>query len=207
VPQTWFSLPKAAPALRDIETKGRGDGGNVNMKITPTTVLDFKVAHPENLPVVIDILSEAAAWIKDKGIDQWPSPLNEYWRQRIAHMVQRGEFFTVGVVKKRLGIVRITDRDRHWPDDGQAIYIGVLAIRDSMHGQGLGAYILNWAALKAQREGKRFLRLDCLASNRRLRRYYEDQGFLYKGQFTSGEYVAAMYEKPLSTLFSQSSSG
>lgn len=177
------------------------------MKITPTTVLDFKVAQPADLPVVIDILSEAAAWIKDKGIDQWPSPLNEYWRQRIAEMVQRGEFFTVGAVNKRLGIVRITDGNRHWPDDGQALYVGVLAIRDNMHGQGLGAYILNWAALKAHRQGKGFLRLDCLASNRRLCRYYEDQGFTYKGQFTSGEYVAAMYEKPLSTSPPKSSSG
>lgn len=177
------------------------------MKITPTTVLDFKVAQPEELSVVVAILSEAAAWIKDKGIDQWPSPLNEYWRRRVAHMVQRGEIFTVGVFKNRLGIVRITFSDRHWPDDGQALYVGALAIRNNMHGQGLGADILNWAALKAQREGKRFLRLDCLASNRRLRQYYEDQGFIYKGQFTSEEYVAAMYEKPLSTLFPQSSSG
>jgi GNAT superfamily N-acetyltransferase len=79
----------------------------------------------------------------------------------------------------------------------------MLAIRSDMHGQGLGAQILTWAALKAQREGKRFVRLDCLASNARLRQYYEEQEFVYRGQFTSGEYVAAKYERPLESLFSQ----
>jgi len=46
------------------------------------------------------------------------------------------------------------------------------------------------------RKVKRFLRLDCLASNARLRRYYEDLGFVYRGQLTSGEYVGALYERP-----------
>lgn len=170
------------------------------MKITPTTVLDFKVAQAADLPVVLDILAEAAAWIKDKGIDQWPSPPNAFWRQRLQGMVERGEMFTVGIVTNRLAMVRITTSNRHWPDDNLALYVGLLAIRTQMHGHGLGAHILTWAALKAQREGKRFLRLDCLASNRRLCQYYEEQGFVYKGRFTSGEYVAAMYEKPLATV-------
>ncbi|MEZ4591477.1 MAG: hypothetical protein R3D55_10085 [Chloroflexota bacterium] len=30
------------------------------MKITPTTVVDFKQARPEDLPVVVEILAEAA---------------------------------------------------------------------------------------------------------------------------------------------------
>ena len=158
------------------------------------TGLDVKVAQEADLPVVIDILAEAAAWIKDKGIDQWPSPPNEFWRERVAYMVERGEMFTVGVVKNRFAIVRITTANHHWPDDNLALYVGLLAVRSNMHGQGLGAHILTWAARKAQREGKRFLRLDCLAGNARLRQYYEDQGFIYRGQFTSGEYVGAMYE-------------
>lgn len=168
------------------------------MKITPTTVLDFKVAQRADLPTVLEIVTEAAAWVKAKGIDdQWPSPPNKFWRQRLTGMVERSEMFTVGIVKNRFGIVRITEHNRHWPDDGLALYVGMLALRTEMHGQGLGAHILTWATLKARREGKHFLRLDCLASNSRLRQYYEAQGFVYRGLLQSGEYTGAKYEREL----------
>lgn len=170
------------------------------MKITPTTVLDFKVAQPADLPIVVQILSEAAAWVQEKGIDQWPSPLNHYWRKRMAIEVAREEIYTAGIVNNRFAIVSIKTSNRHWPDDGLALYVGTLAIRRDMHGQGLGKHILTWAALKAQRDGKRFLRLDCLASNARLRQYYEEQGFEYRGLLESGAYVGAKYEQDVSTV-------
>jgi GNAT superfamily N-acetyltransferase len=165
------------------------------MKITPTTVLDFKVAQPEELPLVMAILAEAAAWLKEKGIDQWPSPPNEHWQRRMAEAIQREELYTVGVVNNRFGIVRFTWADPYWPDDNLAGYVHSMAVRSDMHGQNLGGLILFWAIMKAKREGKQFLRLDCLARNGRLRRYYEDQGFSYQGEVIDHDYVAALYER------------
>ena len=40
------------------------------MKITPTMVIDTRVVRPDELPIVMEILAEAAAWLKEKGIDQ-----------------------------------------------------------------------------------------------------------------------------------------
>jgi GNAT superfamily N-acetyltransferase len=167
------------------------------MKITPTTVLDFKVAQPNELPLVMEILAEAAAWLKERGIDQWPSPPNEHWQRRMAEAIQREEVHTVGIVKNRFGIVRFTWADPYWPDDNLAGYVHSMAVRSEMHGQNLSGLILFWAMMKVKREGKQFLRLDCLAGNGRLRRYYEEQGFTYRGQRTDQDYVAALYEKDI----------
>lgn len=158
------------------------------------SALDFWRATTADLPTVMEILVEAAAWLQDKGINQWPSPPNEHWQRRMRAAVERGQVYTVGIGKNRFGIVRVTWSDPYWPDDGRAGYVHTMAIRNSMHGQNLGAAILFWAAQKAQREGKRFLRLDCLASNGRLRRYYEEQAFSYRGEVTDRDYVAALYE-------------
>lgn len=167
------------------------------MKISPTTVVDFKVAQPEELPLVMAILAEAAAWLKGKGIDQWPSPPNEHWQRRMAEAIQRKEVHTVGVVNNRFGMVRFTWADPYWPDDNLAGYVHSMAVRSDMHGQNLGGLILFWAIRKAKREGKQFLRLDCLARNGRLRRYYEEQGFSYQGEVIDHDYVAALYEKEI----------
>jgi hypothetical protein len=167
------------------------------MKITPTTVLEFKVARPDDLPLVMEILAEAAAWLKEKGIDQWPSPPNEHWQRRMAEAIQREELHTVGIVKNRFGIVRFTWADPYWPDDDLAGYIHSMAVRSNMHGQHLGGLILFWAMMKTKQEGRQFLRLDCLAGNGRLRRYYEGRGFSYRGEVNDRDYTAALYEKEI----------
>jgi len=167
------------------------------MKITPTMVIDTRPAEAADLPLVMEILGEAAAWLKEKGIDQWPSPPNEHWQRRMVEAVERGEVYTIGIVKNRFGIVRLTWSDPYWPDDGLAGYVHSMAVRPEMQGQNLGGLILFWAAMQAQRQKKQFLRLDCLASNGRLRRYYEEQDFIYRGEFKDRDYTAALYERAI----------
>lgn len=170
------------------------------IQITPTTVIDFKPALPEDLPLVMEILTEAAAWLQNKGIDQWPSPPPVHWRQRMAQKIERGEMVILGIVNNRFGIVGLSWTDPYWPDDGQAGYVHRMAIRSDRHGQNLGGLILFWARQQVIQQGRRFMRLDCAAGNGRLRQYYEAHGFLYRGQVTDHDYVAALYEKDVTTL-------
>ena len=160
-------------------------------------VVDIKPADSADFPVIMEIFTEAAAWLEEKGIDQWASPPNEFFRQRVAEAIERGEFYTVGIVTNRFGVLRFIWSDPYWPDDGLAGYVHSLAVRPSMHGQKLGEMMLSWAMIRAKREKKQFLRLDCRADNGRIRRYYEEQGFVYKGEVTDRDYTAALYEKPI----------
>ena len=165
------------------------------MQITPATTLDFAVAQPEDLLLVMEILAEAAAWLKQKGINQWPSPPNEHWQRRMAAAVERGELFTFGIVKNRFAIARFTWTDPYWPNDNLAGYLHTMAVRPAMQGQNVGGLILFWAMMKTKQEGRQFLRLDCLAGNGRLRHYYEELGFIYRGEVQDHDYMAALYEK------------
>ncbi len=170
------------------------------MKITPTTVVDFKQAQPEDLPLVVEILAEAAVWLQNQGIDQWPSPIPPHWQHRLAQKIALGDLYTVGIVKNRFGIVGLSWQDAYWPDDQLAGYVHRMAIRTEMHGQGVGSMILFWAMLQAERKGKQFLRLDCAAGNGRLRQYYQNQGFEYRGLMNANDYHAALYEKKFPQL-------
>lgn len=170
------------------------------MKVTPAPVLNFKVAQPEDLPLVMEILAEAAAWLKEKGIDQWPSPPNEHWQRRMAAAIEGEEMHTVSITGNRFGIVRFTWSDLYWPDDNLAGYVHSMAVRRAMQGKSVGGAILLWAGTKAKQQGRQFLRLDCLANNGRLRRYYEEQGFNYRGEVADRDYRAALYELPLNEM-------
>ena len=153
------------------------------------------VATPENLPVVMEIIGEAAAWLQIKGIDQWPSPPNKHWWRRTAAAIERGEVYLVFQAGLVVGTFGLTWADAYWPDDGQAGYVHRLAIRDKVRGQGMGQALLNWAAEQVWQRHRSLLRLDVAMGNGRLRRYYEEQGFIFCGTVGDHDYEAALYEK------------
>ena len=151
-------------------------------------------ATPKDLPLVMGIISEAAAWLKEKGIDQWPSPPNQHWWRRTAAFIEKGEMHIAYQDGTAIGVLRLNLADAYWPDDGLAGYVHGLAIRNQVHGRGVGHALLAWAEVEIRRQKRPFLRLDCAAGNGRLRQYYEDQGFIYRRQVSDHDYVAALYE-------------
>ncbi len=80
------------------------------------------------------------------------------------------------------------------PDAG---YVHKLAIRPAYKGRGLGIEMLRWAEAKARSEGKKFLRLNCIAEDRGIRDYYEKAGFRHLEDVPGPKALASLYEKAL----------
>src|SRR5207245_1224968 len=76
-------------------------------------------------------------------------------------------------------------------------YVHKLAIKRSYGGKRLGLRMLQWAEGKARKEGKRYLRLDCLASNKTIRNYYEKAGFVHVRDTEAAGWTASLYQKSL----------
>lgn len=138
----------------------------------------FQVAAPGQVGDVLAVLDEAAAWLRGRGVGQWPSRFERSW---VEGAVQRGETWLAMVGGTVSGTVTLDLSDPVW--DGvpraAALYVHRMAVRRSA--AGLGAVILDWAAGAARRQGREALRLDCVASNGRLRAYYEAAGFVHRG--------------------------
>jgi len=64
------------------------------------TAIDLRLATPEELPLVMAIIGEAAAWLANKGIDQWSSPPNIHWQRRMAAAIEHGDVYTAGIDKE-----------------------------------------------------------------------------------------------------------
>jgi signal transduction histidine kinase/GNAT superfamily N-acetyltransferase len=177
-------------------------GGTSITAIMP--LMEIKAALPDQLPLVMDILAEAAAWLAAKGINQWPSPPNEAWWRRMEQQLSNGEVYLAYLSGEAVGTLRLLWTDSYWPDDETAGYVHSLAIRNRVHGLKIGAALLNWAMEESRRQGKQLVRLDCGVSNGepeaasgRLRRYYEELGFVYCGEVQDYDYTAVLYEKKL----------
>lgn len=164
--------------------------------------LHVKQAQATDLDVVLAILAEAAAWLQVNGIEQWAYPPPPGLRKRIAGEIAKGEVYLAynpsdGQV---VGTLRFEwSGGALWCDqpDRAAGYVHTLAIRPSLHGQRLGESILAWAKAHVRNQGLPYLRLDCIATNHGLRRYYERLGFRPCGKATAGDFTSALFEMAL----------
>jgi ribosomal protein S18 acetylase RimI-like enzyme len=102
-------------------------------------------------------------------------------------------------VQGTLGTITLQWSDKKfWGDlPLDAGYVHKLAIKRSYGGKHLGLRLLEWAEAKARAEGKRYLRLDCLASNKAIRDYYEKAGFAHVKDTLAPGWRASLYEKKL----------
>lgn len=185
-----------------VQNLARGAQVTARLPLTTTFAatgnkIQVRQVTSKDYPLVIEIIGEAAAWLKEKGIDQWPSPPNEHWRRRIAEQVDRGEYYLAYEGAQAVGVFGLAWKDAYWPDDGLAGYLHRLAIDNHKHRQGLGKVLLEEAMTLIGRQGRQFIRLDVSAENQRLRRYYESLGFIYRGRIEDHDYLGVLYEKRL----------
>lgn len=140
----------------------------------------FLVAAPGQVDDVLAVLNEAAAWLQERGVEQWPPRFDPSW---IEGAIRRGETWLVTVDGMLSATVTLDLSDPVWDGvPGTALYVHRMAVR--RRASGLGAVILGWAIDVAGQQGHEALRLDCVASNARLRAYYEAAGFAHCGDAT-----------------------
>ncbi|MHA6528985.1 GNAT family N-acetyltransferase [Paenibacillus sp. BAC0078] len=139
-------------------------------------------ANVERTGDVLKLLREAAGWMEGKGIRQWtPGQFNEhdiaaYFTDREVYLALDGE--TVA------GMFTLQFSDpQYWGDrnDETCAYLHRLAVAKAFRGGGLGRQLIDYALNKARGLGNRALRLDTVAHNVKLNRYYQSLGFCYMG--------------------------
>jgi hypothetical protein len=144
--------------------------------------VDFCVATADQADDVLSVLDEAAAWLRRRGIAQWPARFERSW---VEDAILRGETWLVDVNGTIAATVTVDWSDAAWSDvGGSAAYIHRMAVR--RQARGLGAAILAWAANIATQRDRDVLRLDCVADNHQLRAYYEGAGFRHRDDVTVG---------------------
>jgi len=160
-----------------------------------------RTAQIDDLNEVIDILAECSGWLRSKGIVQWPE---RFRPDQLLPSLEAGDLYVVDGRSALAATVTLQWSDpMFWGDRTDAGFLHRMGVRRS--NAGLGAGILQWASAEVLARGRQYLCLDCLSTNDRLRRYYEDHGYSMVGELTGpsdhahtvahGSWTAILYEK------------
>ena len=144
-------------------------------------MMTIERAAAADLPEVLALLNEAAAWLQSRGLDQWP---HGFSAARIGLMISRHEVWLARDDGRPVGTVTISgeaDPDFWTAAESRepAVYVSKLAVSRADAGVGLGALLLRWAADYAARIGCDWARLDAWRTNDQLHAYYRQRGWDY----------------------------
>lgn len=155
-------------------------------------------AKSEDIDTVLEILDEAAAWIIKQNLPSVWKP-GGFSRETFLEQISRGEVHLGLVDETPAGTITLQWADLVFWGEQQpnAGYVHKLAVRPAYGGRKIGVEMLMWGESTARQMGKRFLRLNCLAEDRKIRDYYEREGFFYKGDVAGPRAKASLYEKLL----------
>ena len=161
------------------------------------TVLRIVSAQEEDLGRYLDLLEEVADWLEAREIKQWPPGHFRLAASYYAESIRQGSVQLAFVGDELVGALRFSLREPIvWPEivEEDAVYVYTVAVRRASADQGFGSRMLEWAADRAASLGRKYVRLDCMADNAFLARYYVRAGFEERGE------IEARLPAPFGTL-------
>jgi GNAT superfamily N-acetyltransferase len=142
----------------------------------------IKLAAYEDSSKIINLLKQVAQWIKEKKINQWRFLLEGNQDEEIKQDILNGKTYIVLKDNEMVATFTLlseqSEWDRHlWGDDhsSKSEYLHRLAVSSPYRKRGMGKSILNWVQNNVS--GTEYLKLDCVAENRKLNDFYTNNGF------------------------------
>lgn len=141
----------------------------------------IRPARDGDVDRMLHLRRERAEWLASRDIVQWTDEHADYAEGAMREFAASGAAWVVEDDALVVATVSLNGPDLDlWSNDlspDDALYLGKMVTARSHAGQGIGAAMMNWAGRKAERAGKRWLRLDCRRDNVGLHDYYKGHGF------------------------------
>lgn len=140
--------------------------------------MQLEPAVAADLPAVVALRDEAARWLASRGIEQW-APGERTVEQLRGWL---GDLYVLRRDGTVVASVALRDHDPDvWPRPpvhGRAGYLHLLIVSRRHAGQRLGDAVLAWAEAELVRTGRDLARLDAVAANPALQRWYAARGYV-----------------------------
>ena len=174
----------------------RGSSNRLDTEVGPLTITRARAA---DFDAVLAILREAADWLSARGNPQWQHWYMDFGERMLRERLEHHEVYLFRLDRTPVGTLSIQWSDPEvWGErglDGLAGYIHGMGIARSVGGQRVGQRLLEWAVETIAARGRRFARLDAMASNEPLCRYYEERGFRPLGTVVlAGNFTTRLFE-------------
>ena len=167
----------------------------------PRTDIEIRVTGSDDPETSAAIIEAVASWGASEGFPNW-TPGTFTGPDSVGLSRLRGDIATKSLYlvwrgDSPVATFSLLERDPvFWPDAGDdALYLHRFAVRRAA--AGAGRHAVAWCLREARRRRRSFVRLDCLAENPGIRRYYERFGFVAVDETVIDGTRYSLYEAPV----------
>jgi hypothetical protein len=161
--------------------------------------LDIRAA--DDVDASAEILEAAASRGASEGRRSWsPGSFTgpeSVGISRLRKDLESKSLYLVWLGNRPVATFSILEADAlYWPSaEDNALYLHRFAVRRDA--AGAGRHAVEWIVGEARRRGRDYIRLDCLADNPGIRRYYESCGLTSVDETVIDEVRFSLYEMPV----------
>lgn len=142
----------------------------------------IRLATPADFRAIDSLILNKAKAFRAAGKTQWEKYLEPSRTEFVRHDVTNGTVYVYeenGTIFGSVSLIPPTSWDHNlWDDADAAVYLHRLVVDATMKGRGVGEQLMRHAL----NETDGTIRLDCVATNLFLNRYYPQFGFTYVGE-------------------------
>jgi len=169
--------------------------------------MDFRKSDLKDIPEIMEIISSAQNYLKEKGIDQWQ---NNYPNQEtIKNDIKNDNSYLIAADEQIIAAAAIIFgedptydyiEDGAWITEGEYGVIHRAAVREEYKGQGLMAEIFKETYKMGRKRKAKSIRIDTHPENSAMQRAIEKEDFKYCGIiYTKDGSKRLAYEKIISS--------
>ncbi len=145
--------------------------------------MNIELAKESDILDILEILKQRCEWFKKNKIEQWG---DWYYTElyNTDYFIKIMKIYKLYVVRQKGEVIGAfllkTQDNKYWRDDKNAYYIHHFVTK--LGYKNLGTEMLKFIEKLAKQNEVKYLRLDCMKENEKLNKYYENHGFINKGE-------------------------
>ncbi len=140
--------------------------------------LCFQKAQIEDLEPILELYIQRMQWFKQKGIKQWGKYLKNHPKEEFVKTIENGNYYILKKQNEIIAGLEISTNSNFGNDTTSNAYY-LYKVVTKVGYKNIGSEIFEIAKNITKESGKKYLRLDCLSSNKKLNELYEKHGFKY----------------------------
>lgn len=144
----------------------------------------IKNADINDITIIEDILLDAVMWMKKSNLENMWNEINTKW-DYLSKDYNIEDFYISYHNQIPVACMAITDIDKkYWPDTekGECYYLHKLAVKRLFAGCGYSKELIEFAKKLVISNNFKSLMLDCNYNRTKLRKVYENEGFVVVGK-------------------------
>ena len=141
----------------------------------------IELANMKDIDYILALYSDRMKWFKDNNIKQWSRYLQNHPKEEFVEAIENKNFYIIKQNNILVAGFELSTNSKDWNDDITPAYYIYKVVTKVGH-KNLGQVIFDKCKELAKRDGKKYLRLDCLKSNQKLGinySYYNDNFTIY----------------------------